>query len=163
MPRVTIANQQSAVPVNADLVRQVVEAALDHGAVSDAEISVAIVDDDAIHRLNRRHLQHDYPTDVLSFTLSEPSEALEAEIIVSGDTALREAARFGWSAEQELLLYVVHGVLHACGHDDHSPRKQAAMREAERAVLQNFGWTPQYEGRRTPQRGRRRSAPPHLE
>jgi probable rRNA maturation factor len=157
MRTVTICDRQSAVPLDARQLRAIVEAVLDHSGVSDAAISVVLVDDPTIHELNRRHLAHDYPTDVLSFVLSEPPAPLEAEIIVSTDTALREAERFAWDTPAEVCLYVVHGVLHACGHDDHSPRRKADMRRAERAVLKMFGLTPQYAARRAAaSRGRRR-------
>lgn len=144
MHRVSISNCQSALTIEPGRMRQVVQATLRHCGIEQAEVSVAVVDDAAIHELNRRHLQHDYPTDVLSFALSPSPDPLEAEIIVSSETALREAVRFGWAPEAELLLYVTHGVLHACGHDDHTPRAKAAMRRAERAVLQSFQLSPQY-------------------
>jgi probable rRNA maturation factor len=144
MHRVSVSDCQSALSIDVGRIRQVVQAALRHCGIEQAEVSVAVVDDAAIHELNRRHLQHDYPTDVLSFALSPAHDPLEAEIIVSSQTAAREAARFGWEPEAELLLYVTHGVLHACGHDDHTPRAKAAMRRAERAVLQKFDLSPQY-------------------
>ena len=143
MHRVTISNCQSVLPIDSRLLRRAVKTVLDHCSVHDADVSVAVVDDAAIHELNRRHLDHDYPTDVLSFSLGGPSP-VEAEIVVSAETAVREAARFGWEPQAELMLYVTHGVLHACGHDDHTPRAKAAMRRAERAVLQKFDLSPQY-------------------
>jgi probable rRNA maturation factor len=103
-----------------------------------ATVSIAIVDDETIHRLNRQFLEHDYPTDVLSFALTEPPH-LEGEIVASIDTARREAAQAGWSTDDELLLYAVHGALHLVGHDDHDPADAAAMRIAERAVLARLG------------------------
>lgn len=148
MHTVTISDRQSTVSLSAPRIRHVVVATLHQSGVKDAQISVALVGDDAIHVLNRRHLAHDYPTDVLSFVLSGPAEPLEAEVVVSTDTALREAARFGWDVAAEVCLYVVHGVLHACGHDDHTPAGRAAMRRAERAVLKKFGLSPQYAARR---------------
>jgi probable rRNA maturation factor len=157
MRTVTICDRQAALSLDAERMRTTVEAVLDHSGISDAVISIVLVDDPTIHELNRRHLAHDYPTDVLSFVLSDPSAPLEAEIVISTETALREAFRFGWDAQSEVRLYIVHGVLHACGHDDHSPRQRAAMRRAERAVLQKFGLTPQYAARRAAaSRARRR-------
>jgi probable rRNA maturation factor len=101
-------------------------------------VSIAIVDDPTIHRLNRQFLEHDYPTDVLSFALAEPPQ-LEGEIVASIDTARREAVAAGWSPDDELLLYAVHGALHLVGHDDHDPGDAAAMRTAERSVLARLG------------------------
>ncbi len=92
---------------------------------------MAAVDDRTIHQLNRRYLDHDYPTDVLSFVLEEGPGTVEGEIIVSGDTAAASAPGYGWPAQDELLLYVIHGMLHLVGYDDKSPADAARMRQAE--------------------------------
>jgi probable rRNA maturation factor len=110
----------------------------DHGPPA-ARISIAVVDDATMHALNRRHLQHDYPTDVLSFVLEEADDLLEGEIIVSSDTAVAQAARFGLEPDDELLLYVIHGMLHLVGFDDQSPEKRREMRCAERRYLKELG------------------------
>ena len=103
------------------------------------EISIAIVDDPTIHDLNSRWLEHDEPTDVLSFVLEESEGYREGEIIVSADTALARAAEFGWIAASELLLYVVHGALHLAGYDDKQPADRERMRERERFYLSQLG------------------------
>ena len=115
----------------ATTVRQVL---VDHG-ISRGEISVAIVDDSTIHELNRAHLEHDYPTDVLSFQLERTSSYLEGEIVVSWDTACRSAAEYGWSSTSVLLLYVVHGALHLVGYEDHTVQDRAVMRQQEAKYL----------------------------
>ena len=102
-------------------------------------VSVAVVDDPAIHRLNREFLQHDYPTDVLSFLLEREGDQLEGEVIVSSDTAVRSAAQYGWTPENELLLYVIHGTLHLVGYDDLQPELLAEMRRHEQHYLGHFG------------------------
>jgi probable rRNA maturation factor len=108
---------------------------------------VAIVDDATMRNLNLKYLQHDYATDVLSFLLSDLDESLEGEVVVSADTAAREALRFGWSADDEMLLYLVHGTLHLVGHDDASDVERDAMRAKERRYLAKLGRHPNYEER----------------
>ena len=110
-----------------------------------ATISLAIVDDATIRPLNARYLGHDYATDVLSFVLEQSDEELDGEIIVSAETAASSAARFGWQAADELLLYVIHGALHLVGCDDLEPALQTRMRQREREHLAHFGLTPRYE------------------
>jgi probable rRNA maturation factor len=107
--------------------------------VASAEVSLAIVDDSTIHQLNRRHLEHDYATDVLSFVLEEGPDHLEGEIIASWDHARTQAADVGWQAENELMLYVIHGALHLVGFDDHHPDDRRRMREAEAEQLRSWG------------------------
>jgi probable rRNA maturation factor len=101
-----------------------------------ASISIALVDHATIHAINRSHLGHDWPTDVISFPLSEPSEPeLAGELVVSAEMAAAVAAQIGVEPRDELALYVVHGLLHLCGYDDTSEPKAAAMRRRERELL----------------------------
>ena len=103
-------------------------------------LSVAVMTDAEVRRLNRRFLGHDWATDVVSFPLSPPREAaLLGALAVSRETARREAARRGHSPYHELMLYVVHGVLHLLGYDDQGVRARARMRKAEREVLERLG------------------------
>jgi len=119
-------------------VREVLQSA----GITDCEISLTIVDNAQMHELNRRHLQHDYPTDVLSFLLERDGDRLEGEIIVSADYAVEEAAKYGWPAEDELLLYAIHGALHLVGYDDTTPDAAAEMRRQEREILGKVGLSP---------------------
>lgn len=112
---------------------------------SRAEINVAVVDDPTIRQLHRKYLGQDEPTDVLSFVLENSEACLEGEVIVSAETALAAAPRFGWPAPDELLLYVIHGTLHLVGYDDTTPEKQAEMRRKEQSYLARFGLTGRYE------------------
>lgn len=114
-------------------------AVLRDSAFSSASISLAVVDDAAIHELNRRHLNHDWPTDVLSFVLEADGEHLEGEVILSADTAASVADELGVPAADEQLLYVIHGMLHLVGYDDRSDDEAVAMRAAEARYLSRFG------------------------
>ncbi|MBX3424887.1 MAG: rRNA maturation RNase YbeY [Pirellulales bacterium] len=127
-------------PLDESRLREAVRAAFDEDAYDDAVISVAIVDDPTIQRLNRQYLDHDYATDVLSFPLvDEPPTRFEGQIVASLETAVACAAEAGWNADDELLLYVVHGALHLAGHDDHAPAAKRRMLAAEIAALDRLG------------------------
>ncbi|MDO4584100.1 MAG: rRNA maturation RNase YbeY [Planctomycetia bacterium] len=141
MLEIAIANEQNRVEISEEELRRAVETALRLGKVADAEISLALVDDATIHEINRTYLQHDYPTDVISFPLSESADLLEGEIVVSTDTAAREAEKIGgsWGVREEILLYFIHGTLHLVGFDDHQEADVAAMRQAEAEVLEAMG------------------------
>ncbi len=107
--------------------------------ITRAEISVAAVGDAEMHRLNRQFLQHDYPTDVLSFVWESNENFRSGEIIVSSETAIRRAPEFGWLPTQEMALYLIHGALHLVGYDDKSPMDQAEMRDRESHFLRLLG------------------------
>lgn len=139
--KVEIADEQEAHVVAYDRLITAVKQILGDAGYTAGEVSIAIVDDEAMHKLNRQYLQHDYPTDVLSFVLEEDETRLIGQLIVSADYAAREAPTFGWTTDDELLLYTVHGALHLVGYDDLEPDLKAEMREQETAYLARFGLT----------------------
>lgn len=102
-------------------------------------VSIAIVDDATIRSLNRRHLHHDWPTDVISFLFTCCAGAVEGEIIASAEMATRTCPSAGWAADDELLLYVVHGLLHLVGLDDIEPDQGREMRRMESACMLAIG------------------------
>jgi probable rRNA maturation factor len=136
---VFIADQQSTLVIDQPRLVAAVRSVLAESSFRSATVSVAVVDDPTIHALNRQFLQHDYPTDVLSFVLEDDGRQLQGELIVSADTAARNAVDYGWSTADELLLYLVHGSLHLVGHRDQEPAEIAAMRQAEAAHLKQLG------------------------
>ncbi len=105
---------------------------------TDGDISVALMDDAEIREVNNKHLSHDYETDVISFDLTSSDDFLEGEIIASIETADREAREHGWQGDDELLLYIIHGMLHIVGLRDKKPKETKAMREAEQYYLTKF-------------------------
>jgi probable rRNA maturation factor len=142
--RIDIADEQDTHQVDYDRLIAAVKTVLRDAGYSSGEISLAIVDDAAMHALNKQYLQHDYPTDVLSFVLEEEEQFLAGQLIVSADYAAREAPTFGWTLSDELLLYTIHGALHLIGHDDREPDLKALMRERETHYLAQFGLAPHY-------------------
>ena len=145
MIEVDLCDRQQTLSFDAARLVEAVRRVLSDRGVEAAEISLAVVDDPTIHDLNRRFLDHDEPTDVLSFLLEE-GPPLEGEIVVSADRAERSAKAYGWAAESELLLYVIHGALHLVGFDDTTDNKRAEMRAAERKYLATFGLEPPAAG-----------------
>lgn len=125
----------------------VVRSILDNYGFERGEISIAIVDDPEIRELNRQYLNHDYETDVLSFVLDfEPERGLlNGQLIVSADTAAREANELGVPLQSELMLYVTHGTLHLVGFDDLDPASALEMRSMEHQFLAPFEIVPRWD------------------
>ncbi len=142
---IDITNSQSVISVDESRLTDAVKAVLRTHDVAYARIGVSIVDDPTIHELNRRWLDHDYATDVLSFPLSWQDDFLEGEIVASADTAKTCASRFSWNESDELLLYVIHGALHLVGYDDQTPEALEKMRAGERKILALFDLHPNYD------------------
>jgi len=135
----SIANEQQTLAIDESRLTAAVRSVLEDSPYESATVSVAVVDDPTIHALNRRYLEHDYPTDVLSFVLEDDGRHMNGELVASADTAARNAVEYGWPAADELLLYLVHGALHLVGHRDTEPAEIAAMRQAEAAQLAKLG------------------------
>jgi probable rRNA maturation factor len=136
---IAIADQQTELELDQELLRKAIRMVIEDAGIARAEISLAVVDDQTIARLNEEYLDHQGPTDVLSFLLEREGDMLEGEVIVGAQTARRQASRFDWPAENELLLYVIHGTLHLVGYDDATADQRAAMQEKERACLLRCG------------------------
>jgi probable rRNA maturation factor len=116
------------------LLRRVVAATLAFGHRPDKPVSLRLTDDAGIAALHGEFLGDPTPTDVMSFDVDDT-----AEIVVSVETARRVAAKKAHAAHAEIALYVVHGLLHTLGYDDHRARDRARMRIAERTLLQQLG------------------------
>ena len=132
---------QHSIELSEDRIREICTAILKDHDWSHGEISIAVVDDPTIHELNRQYLDHDYGTDVLSFVLekNEQQRLLVGEVIISADTAQTSGDEVGVDVVDELLLYLIHGMLHLVGFDDKDPAKREAMREAEQDYTSRFG------------------------
>lgn len=115
----------------------------------DFEVSVLFVDDKTIHQLNKQHREIDRPTDVLSFPLGEngvydinyeTGAYLLGDIVISIETASRQAELYGHSLEREIGFLTVHSMLHLLGYDhEESSLKERIMREKEEEILTNLG------------------------
>jgi probable rRNA maturation factor len=140
MSRISIASPQEAVPIDRGRMRGIVRAVLDGEGKTYAEISLAFVDNPTIHRLNMRYLQHDEPTDVLSFPLSDPSaKLLSGELVIGAEVAKSAADERGHDVGAELALYVIHGLLHLCGYGDKTAAVETEMRGRESHYLRLLG------------------------
>jgi len=96
-------------------------------------VIVSFVDDKTIRNLNRRYRKLDRATDVLSFEMGE--DGILGDVVISVDTAGRNAKRFGTSLNEELKRLVVHGVLHLTGHDHLKPSDRTRMRKEEKKAM----------------------------
>lgn len=132
-----------AAPARAELERRAREAMALLPAGAGGEVRVRIVDDAEMSAAHERYSKIAGTTDVLTFDLTEGGSArgepLDVDILVCVDEAARQGAMRGHPAERELLLYIVHGVLHCLGHDDHDDGAYARMHALEDEILEAIG------------------------
>ena len=142
---VDVSDRQSLLRVSARGLERLVRSTLIAEGVEQAEIGVILVDDRRIAAVHRRWLGLAGPTDVITFDLSAGTAGppgagvLAGDIVVSTETARRMARAVGWTPRQELAYYIVHGVLHLTGYDDHTAADRRQMRARERAVMKACG------------------------
>jgi len=165
-----IINEQEEIVIEEDRIRNVCEKILADAGITSGRLGIVIVDNETIHNLNKDFLQHDYPTDVISFQVeSEPENGyLEGEVIVSAEMALSRAPEFSWSVKEELILYVIHGLLHLVGFDDGTAEECKIIREKERYYLRHAGFEPndlgfEFEMESEPESGSASETTPPLE
>lgn len=136
---VDIALSGVRVPVSRARLTDVARAALRADGVRDALISITFVDTRAITRLNREHLDHRGPTDVISFGFVRASSAdpVVGDIYIAPDVARAHARDRGIAVREEIIRLVVHGVLHVLGHEhpeDESRERSPMWQRQERLV-----------------------------
>ena len=107
------------------------------GVGDDVEVSVLLCDDACIRALNAAHRGVDRATDVLSFAQDDPQ--ILGDIVISLETAARQAQAAGWPVESEAALLATHGLLHLLGHEDDTAAGAARMRDKSAAALAASG------------------------
>jgi probable rRNA maturation factor len=115
-------------------------------------ISIALIDNTAIRRINKKFLKHNYATDCLSFNLSDDENHKSFELLVNAEKAVKQAGLRGHSGEAELALYITHGLLHHFGFDDSTQTKAKRMHNTEDEILQQFGYGLVYNSPKTTSR-----------
>lgn len=157
---VTLENNQEKVSIpealEADLTKAMNVVAELEALSPQTEVDITLVDDTAIHELNRTYRGIDRPTDVLSFALDEGEEEPEVDddeiehllgdVIISAPTAVRQGEEYGHGLEREMTYLAVHGMLHLLGYDHMEEKDKLIMRKREEEVLrrldlaeENFG------------------------
>lgn len=137
--KVEINIQHTAGFIDGDALESAVRFVAAEYEIEAGEISIGVVDDKNMQRLNNQFLQHDYTTDCLSFVYEESENGISGELILCADYAAREAESFRWGPDTELLLYAVHGMLHLMGMEDTTDAGRQAMRDEEREILCKLG------------------------
>jgi probable rRNA maturation factor len=141
MGTIHIENRQKSQKIMAETLEKVAQRILNDSGCPDAELSLVIVDDVEIQQINRDYLQRDKPTNVISFAMQEGEDAglhpgLLGDVIISADTAARDAREAELPFESELYFLLLHGILHLLGYDhERGTEEEAQLMEAREAEL----------------------------
>jgi probable rRNA maturation factor len=139
---VQIAKEFKNIDVHLPRLEKLVRAICNRFKLSKATISIAIVGDAQIRKVNKQFLNHDSTTDCLSFDLSDDDTDVPKsfELVVNAEMAVKEANLRGHSSEAELALYITHGLLHNFGFDDSRQDQLQKMHDTEDEILQQQGY-----------------------
>ena len=102
------------------------------------ELHYVFCSDKYLLDINRKFLEHDYYTDIISFDLSEARGQLVAEVYISVDRVRDNARNLRTTIKEELLRVIFHGALHFCGYKDKKPKDAELMREMENKWIKAY-------------------------
>jgi probable rRNA maturation factor len=138
--KVVIANRQRTKKINSRLLKEVITELFAELQIQEAELGVNLVGAREMALVNETFLQHEGPTDVITFDHMEKrkSNSLHGELFVCVDVAQAQAAEFDTSWQSELVRYVVHGVLHLLGYDDLRPAARRVMKREENRLVRRL-------------------------
>ena len=140
---VSVANRQKRLKLDGRGIEELTAWVLREEGVEAAEVSFLFLNDERIRELNRRYLERDYPTDVLTFPQNEGRSAglhpwFLGDVAISTQKVVEQAARFRQKVENELSLCLIHGLLHLLGYRDRPAASRRLMREREEELLRSW-------------------------
>jgi probable rRNA maturation factor len=140
--KIQIENQQKRIKIDKRKTRSLVIKLLKRLDCTDKEISITFVDDVTIQRINKQYLAKDRPTNVISFSLQEGefgniNPEILGDIVISVDTAQREAEKGNLRLDEEILFLMIHGLLHLLGynHENTSKENSRKMKQKEKELF----------------------------
>lgn len=102
------------------------------------DLNYIFCSDEYLHKMNVEYLNHDTYTDIITFNNSEENKIIEGDIFISVDRIADNSINLNVKFENEIKRVIVHGLLHLCGHDDHSDEDKAEMRRLENEYILIF-------------------------
>jgi len=155
MAKIEITDLQDHVRLDKKMILQVVRRVIKEEGRSAKSLSIVLTDNRHIRDLNREYLGRNGVTDVISFPLEDldwpgghcSNSGINGEIIASAELAVQQAQTTNTDPRAELMLYLVHGLLHLMGYDDRKPEQARQMHAREDALLEDLGFGCVYAGR----------------
>jgi probable rRNA maturation factor len=142
MAKVEVINQHRSFKISGPFVKKIAGRILKSiGNEEGVELEIIFLDDASIIELNSRYKKEDSPTDVLSFMIDRAEfgeESSLGEIFISLDAARRNSIEFGAAFEEEIVLYIIHGILHLFGYDDTTAAKKRRMSARQSGILKRL-------------------------
>jgi len=140
-------NKQRTKPVNRALLKEIALTALAELGIAHWDLTFYLVDAKRMAEINETQMGHEGPTDVITFDYSDPvprsafrtPRSLLGEIFICVDVAVSQSREFRTTWQSEVVRYIVHALLHLCGHDDLKPVARREMKRHENRLVRKLG------------------------
>lgn len=126
---------EQGIIINKKVVHEIVERIIDILDLDVSSLDINFVSEKTITEINKKYLNHNYATDIISFNYSFESNNLDGEILICNAVALYNADKFKTTYEQEIRRLIIHGILHLMGYDDATDAQRKLMRAKENKIL----------------------------
>jgi probable rRNA maturation factor len=141
--KVLIKDLQRAIKIEKSIIEEAARKTLEWEGKSQIEVSIALVNDNRMRRLNKKYRSVDETTDVLAFAMNDGSAIrcsleLLGDVVISLPQALKQAKKFKVSFDEEVARLVIHGILHLLGYNDQSAPQRKKMEAALEAILEEL-------------------------
>jgi probable rRNA maturation factor len=135
---IAVSNRQRAKKIDVRLLEKIATAALEELELEAEEVSIVLVNAKEMASINEKFLNHEGPTDVITFDYQNTELRIYGEIFVCLEEAKRQAKEFKTTWQAEVVRYVVHGILHLAGHDDLQPVARKKMKKEEGRLVREL-------------------------
>ncbi|MBU4443491.1 MAG: rRNA maturation RNase YbeY [Candidatus Marinimicrobia bacterium] len=135
MSLVSIINNYPKFQLLSPAIKSIIETVAKGENVSFSRVTIIAASDQILNRLKKQYFHDDVLTDTISFNFNEPGEAIEGEIYISIDIIKDNARRFDNTFQQELILVILHSILHLTGYNDQHPDETLQMERLQKRYL----------------------------
>ena len=104
-------------------------------------LSISIITSSELRQLNKKHLKHDYNTDIITFNYSNVKNNIDGEILISFEDAMLNSKKYKVKYEVEILRLIVHGFLHLIGFNDNNKKNKIKMKSMENKLINKYNFT----------------------
>lgn len=125
-------------PLKKNQILNLVQFAFNELKISFSYIEISFISDKMIKNYNKTYLNHDYATDIITFDYSKNQKEINAELLISAETALSNSTQFNTDYGSEIVRLISHGILHLAGYKDKTETQKKVMRKKENELINKF-------------------------
>ena len=131
-------NNSTDIKINKLLIHKIVGLLKNEFSFNISSLLINFVSSDRIIKINKKFLNHNYSTDIITFGYSAQNMVIDSEIYISVEDAKLNAGKYEVTFSEEILRLVIHGILHLLGYDDKTPGLKVKMKQVENKLLKKY-------------------------